>query len=155
MIEVWYAVNVTGNASNVVMANFPSVASNAISVVQFSGLATGSPVDVWAHSAYGGSTSATPTTSALTTTVADEVVVAFGAQSVTGHPWSASAGYTLAGQDASDVSGIAYQIVSSLQSAITVSMTSTDSTNSKQIIAVTFNASTGGGGSTTTGFASA
>ena len=153
-LEAYYASNVTGNAANVVTASFTASAFTSIVTLQIAGLATGSPLDAFAFAQ--NTTGATITSGALTTTVAAEMLVMIAQQSSTAATWSAGTGFTLATQDASGIQGIEYQVVSTLQSAITPTMVSTNTGSpAKQGLVLTFNASTGGGGSTTTGFASA
>lgn len=72
-IEIWYAKNITGNASNVVTINFNgSYSYRGIRVHQYSGCDTTSPLD---QSAVGTGTSTAPATASVTTTQANEVLV--------------------------------------------------------------------------------
>ena len=73
-IECWYAKNITGNANNVVTATFSaSVYYRTITVNQYSGCDTSAPLDQY-NTGTGYDTA--PTTGNITTTVADEVLVA-------------------------------------------------------------------------------
>ncbi len=73
-VEIWYAKNIIGNASNIVTTNFNTTyIDRGIRVHQYSGCDTTAPLD---QSAVGTGASATPTTASVTTTQADEVIVA-------------------------------------------------------------------------------
>ena len=73
-IEIWYAKNIIGNANNIVTINFKYAYSfRGIHVLQYSGCDTGAPLDT---SAIGSGQSAVPVTANITTTQADEVLVA-------------------------------------------------------------------------------
>jgi hypothetical protein len=146
--EVWYCANCAGNASNAVTATFNAAdSSRGIAVAQFSGLATVSPLDVLINDAK--SSGANITSSAFTTAVADEVVVACFTIAATGSTWTASGGYTVAVQDASNVQAILYQIFSSIQTGVTVTGTETDASQ-KCMITSSYNATLGGGGGAVT-----
>lgn len=74
--ELWYAYNLTGSASNVVTATFPSQAFDSIICNYYSGvLAIGSPADTHAEATGGAGT--TLTSSAFTTATAGELIVSF------------------------------------------------------------------------------
>jgi len=73
-IECWYAKNITGNANNVVTATYSdSVDYRTITVDQYSGCDTSTPLDQY-NTGTGNDTA--PTTGNITTTAADEVLVA-------------------------------------------------------------------------------
>lgn len=157
-VELWFANNCVGNASNIVTATLaPTVSADSIVTMQFSGASlVPNPWDVVSATSVG-TTSATPTVVAFTTKVANQVIV-FAAQiENTGKAWTAGSGFTLpaAAVDASDVCAMQYQIVSSIQTGITPSITSADSTSSKSCACATFIApvDAGGGGTTGYGFA--
>jgi hypothetical protein len=74
-VKMYMAYNITGHATNVVTANFTSGTYTSLSVVQYSGLATAaSPSNVFSTNS--GSTAA-PTSLSFSTSVAEELVVAF------------------------------------------------------------------------------
>jgi len=73
-IECWYAKNITGNANNVVTATFSgSVGYRTITVDQYSGCDTSAPLDQY-NTGTGENTA--PITGNITTTAANEVLVA-------------------------------------------------------------------------------
>ena len=73
-IEMWYAKNITGNANNIVTVTFnASYTNRGIQVLQYSGCDPTAPLD---QSAVGEDFTATPATANITTTQADEVLVA-------------------------------------------------------------------------------
>ena len=72
--EMWYAKNITGNANNIVTVTFnASYINRGIQVLQYSGCDPTAPLD---QSAVGEDFTATPATANITTTQADEVLVA-------------------------------------------------------------------------------
>ena len=90
-VEMWYATNITGNASNIVTATFSeSVSSSTIQTMEFSGLGTAS-VDTYNHST---GTNA-PSSCSITTTEA--VTLAFSGlrNSQQASNGSAGSGYTM------------------------------------------------------------
>jgi len=93
--EIWYAVNVTGNASNVVTTHYsPSITFPRVVVHQYSGCATSSPFD---QTATGHTASGTSVTSGnMVTTQANEVIVAFMSAS-NSCTWTAGASFTKRG----------------------------------------------------------
>jgi len=91
-IECWYAKNITGNANNVVTATFSaSVNYRTITVDQYSGCDPSAPLDQYNT---GSGNSKTPTTGNITTTAADEVLVA-GVYLRIGYNITAGTNYTL------------------------------------------------------------
>lgn len=73
--ETWYAKNVAGNASDQVTVNLSTTDSPDIFVIQYSGLDTASPLD---NVAIGSGANGTAlSTSNVTTTAANEVLVSF------------------------------------------------------------------------------
>jgi hypothetical protein len=90
-VEMWYATNITGNASNIVTATFSeSVSNSTIQTMEFSGLGTAS-VDTYNHST---GTNA-PSSCSITTTEA--VTLAFSGLRNTQQAsnGSAGSGYTM------------------------------------------------------------
>jgi len=93
-IECWYAKNITGNTNNVVTATFGgSIDDRTITVDQYSGCDTTAPLDQYNT---GTGDSNTPTTGDITTTAANEVLVA-GVYNCYFYPSTITAGtnYTL------------------------------------------------------------
>jgi hypothetical protein len=108
---MWYAKNITGNASNVVTAALSAGTSNrGIIVSQYSGCDTTSPFDVY-NTGTGSGTS--QSTTASTITYADEVIVAAYAEGGTG-TFTAGTNFTL--RHDGDYSGLEDRIVSSIAS---------------------------------------
>lgn len=75
-IQFWYAKNCLGNASNKIMASFTSASYVAIFAAQYSGVATGSPIDVVPANANGTGTGTAMATASFSTGRANEVIVA-------------------------------------------------------------------------------
>ena len=92
-IEIWYAKNITGNANNIVTILYNlSRGKRSIHVLQYSGCDTTAPLD---QSAVGtGPSSTTVITADITTTTADEVLVAGDVLSIP-QTHTAGAGYTI------------------------------------------------------------
>ncbi len=88
-VEIWYAANITAGAAHKVTFACTAVINNAVIIYEFSGIATSSPSDGGAVgiAALGGS-STNPTLQSLTTTNANDLVVALA---------NVSAGTTTAG----------------------------------------------------------
>jgi hypothetical protein len=144
--SVWYAENITGNASNVVTGTYTgSSAYRCIVVAQFSGVALSGSYDQ--ASTLNITSSGTTHTSGNTgtTTQADEVVVGSYIVVTGGSTLSGSAP-TVLGPNASNNNAMGYKIVSSTGAQ----STTLTSASSEQYIAQvrTFKAATGGGGAT-------
>lgn len=134
-LDIWYAQNVTGNASNVITANFSGSAGYAFMyAAQYSGAATASALD---QTSTGYTTGTSVASSAFTTTQADEVLTAIGYYSSADTP-TAGSGYTMV-SDAALRCLYEYQIVSSIQSSVTAGYSTTGS-NSKMVVVATFKA---------------
>ena len=118
-----YAKNITGNASNVVTANYSvTEAFRAVMVLQFSGLSTTAPLDVSATPCASG-TSTTPTSASFTTTTANEVIlsgVTAGALSMT---FTQGTGYTLGSTLTDGDAIVQFKIVSATQTGVTAAFT--------------------------------
>jgi hypothetical protein len=141
---VWIAMNVTGHASNVVSVNLSAgVQYWGVVTAQYSGLATSSAYDATATDATFGTTL---TSSAFTTAQADELLFCVAQVANTGTTWTAGTGYTIRAQDASQVTVIQDQIVSSIQTSVTADISSSDGGSSKSLLVATFTAAAGGGG---------
>jgi hypothetical protein len=142
--ELWYCTNCLGNATNVVTATLSGAdASRGIALVQFSGLATVSPLDVLENDFK--ASGADILSTAWTTGVANSVVIAFCNIANTGTAWTVPAGYTQGCQDASNVTQMIYQIFSSIQTAQTVTGKNTDA-SAKTLITSSFHVTISGGG---------
>lgn len=134
-VAMWYAKNVIGNASDIITATFPSSRSYVlISVAQFSGIDS-SPLDA---TATGITPSGTTITSGSFTTTKPNELLACVINVETGNTWTAGSGYTLTANGYNGVIALQYKIVSSIQSSVTASATSTDSVSYKMIIVGTF-----------------
>lgn len=150
VLDVWYALNATGHVSNVVSMNLSTGAQFwGVVTEQVSGVALTSAQDA-SVAATGtvvpaGGASATVTTSAFSTTQADEYLSLAAQIAATGQTWTPGAGYALAGQDADHVLACFYQIVSALQGSVTADATCTF-TGSPPLSATMFAFKASGGG---------
>lgn len=135
-VEIWYSENVTGNASNVVTANFSGATiSRSIITAQFYGMATSSSLD---QTASGTSTGASPVTSgSLTTTRGNEVLIVAAEVSVTGSTWTEQANVGRVLQDSSAVMVVGSTYLPNVITE-TVAYASSDTTNVKAIAVATF-----------------
>jgi hypothetical protein len=127
----FYAKNITGNAANVVTCTISSSTTNLnISVTQYSGIDTTSPID--ATFASGAADSATTaTTGNLSTATADTVLIS-GCQVYNfGAAYTADSGYTIPSGATSSNGWVTtqYKIVSATQTNVTVTCTITPSNN--------------------------
>ena len=142
----FYAKNITGNANNVVAATWSLESAHlAISVLQFSGVDSASPLDA---SATGTATSATLVTSGtFSTATANQVLVAGGASYDYSRTWTADTGYTIPSGASTEyaVSTAQYQIVSSTQNNVTADLTVSSSSAALSIMVATFKEASGGG----------
>lgn len=93
-----------------------------------------SPFDVLGAAAY--AALASVTSGAMTTTQADAVLVALAQVSGTGLTWTPGSGWTLRGQDASNVLMLEDKVVSTLQSGVTASASANGGGIPKTIIAL-------------------
>ncbi|MGH9775702.1 MAG: S8 family serine peptidase, partial [Candidatus Acidiferrales bacterium] len=95
VLQMWYAKNIKGNASNVVTCNFPSPdAFVTISVLQYTGADPNNPLDAQATGS--GTTSATSgATSALTPAKVGEIIVAGASVDSGGMTFAPGTGFTL------------------------------------------------------------
>lgn len=121
---LWYAKNITGNASNSVTVTW-SVSSGftAITVIQISGASTSAPLDTFVAGSSGAANSITSL--AFTTGVANTVVIMAASIQSLGNVYTPNAGYTLVTTDPDTLNGVQCKIVSSIQTGITPVMTST------------------------------
>ena len=150
-IELFVANNITGHATNVVTATVaPSNAFRGIVVAQYSGQAIASPV-LDAMPSIDGFTSASSGTSKtslpFTTLIADELIVALSQVNSVGGTWTPDTGFSTAVQDASNVLYLQDRIVSSIQTGITVTCTSSQNAGVDLLVATFTAPLTGGGGS--------
>lgn len=145
-LAIWFALNVSGHASNVVSMNLSAAVQYwGVVTAQYSGLATSSAYDTTANATSGGGTM---TTGAFTTDTADEVLFALAQVAITGETWSPTAGggYTIRAQDASNVTVVQDKIVSAIQTGVTTSIDCSDAGTTKSMLVATFRAAAGGGG---------
>jgi hypothetical protein len=127
----WYAKNIAGNGSDVVTLTVTggAVTNVAVTVMQFSGLDTASPLDAAATATGAVSSNFTATTSAFSTAQANEVV-ACGLKTYnlgTNTAGSEGLGYTIPAGATDAYHGThsaQYQIFSGIQSSVTASFTS-------------------------------
>lgn len=135
--NIWffYSNNILGNASNIVTCNPPG-SSNYSEIVawQISGAQSGNPVNI---TAIGGSTTGAETTAALTTTLSNTIVLAYGTADNLGTTFTAAAGYTLDLGSADDtLSGCEHQAFTSIQTAIVPAITASNTSVLWQMMAV-------------------
>lgn len=146
-LQIFYAYNISGNASNVVTATFSASAPYvAIAVEQYSGiLTTGTPYDTEA-SGTDNLTTQTLTSGAFTTSQADELIyVALYAPNPTS--LTAGSGYTLRENLFNGSSaGVEDKIVASIQTSVTATATTQVLVSRWAIAVATFKATVGGGG---------
>lgn len=145
--EIFYAKNVTGNASNVVTGNFSASSSfRRIMVMQISGCDTTAPFTTGEGGSAVTSATTTHTTSSFATATADEVICTFAGGS-TGVTWSAGAAGTMHVTSLGLDSGCEENIVA-VTGTYTGSMT-TNVNDSAWIVAAAFKIAGGGGGGVT------
>jgi len=146
--QLYYAINITGNASNVVSVNGTGTPSfSAVCAWEIAGADRSSPLD---QVVTGDSATTTVTSSPFTTTSANEIICAIGTgNNGGGQTFAAQSGYTFDGNvgPAGNLnSGAEHLIVSSIQTGVTTSMTA--STTAPTVISVaTFKQAGSGGGS--------
>lgn len=144
-LHLFACQNVTGfTAGNVTVTMNAGVQFWGVCCTQYSGVATSSALDSGAVSS-GSSSSTTVTSGGFSTDTANEVLVAVGEVAATGGTWTPDTGYALEVQDASNVLVMTDKIVSSIQSSISVTLTSSDGA-AKGIVVGGFRAASGGGG---------
>lgn len=141
-IELWYAYNVTGNASNVVTVTFTAAATyRVICVAEYSGVATSfTPHDVTPTGAGGGG-STTIATGSFSTSQTDELLLSFSQTAAIGTTWTPDTGYTSQVQDSDTICMLQHKIVSAAQSGATITATNSGTSN-KSIVAATFRGAT-------------
>jgi hypothetical protein len=144
-MELWYAMNATSHASNVVTVNMGAAVDYwTVNVAAYSGMATASAFDAVA-TGQEGSGGNDVTTGTFTTAQADELIVGVSAITVSG-TWSVGTGLTtIRVQDGLSVVALADAIVSSIQTGVTATMTNT-STTSKHLVVATFKAAAAASG---------
>jgi hypothetical protein len=136
-LYMWYAPNCLGHASNVVTLSHSSKDFCAALTLQY---ASGGYLDVTANGT-------SLTSSALTTTIANEVIVMAADKDALATTWTAGSGFTIQVQDSSHVIVAQDKIVSSIQTAITPSLTNSSGTSNTCYISATFTEFPGGGSS--------
>jgi hypothetical protein len=95
-VEIFYAKNVTGNASNAVTANFSGSAQfRRVMVLQFSGCDTTAPFTTGEGGTVVDTSTTTHTTSSWATATADEVICCFMSCSGAQGNYTAGASFTL------------------------------------------------------------
>ncbi len=105
-IQMWYAKNINGNPNNVVSCHYAS--SNAyltISVLQYAGADTGSPLDSQAGANSGTNKATSGATPALTTSQSGDLVVAGATVGKTGMTFGPGSGFILRDSNIGTFSG--------------------------------------------------
>lgn len=130
---IFYAKNISGNASNVVTAHFASAGFSGVTCIQFSGCDTSSPLDLnVTPTNVSGSASNTVTSGSFTTAVANEVIIA-AAHYDKGNLVAGAIGGTTAtiptNGDATSICGLEYRIVSAIQTTQTAAISSNGAAN--------------------------
>lgn len=150
LITLWYAFNITGNASNVVTAHWAGNHEyGSMNVMQFSGVLTTDPIDV-GTSAIATSPATSITSGSFTTTQADEVICVF-ARNHDGGTFSvgliggtnATSCFNTGGAGAAGQGG-EYLIVSGIQTGITAKMNGSPSSSDWEMSIASFKAAGGG-----------
>lgn len=139
--QFWYAKNITGNAANIITVNYAAPQATAVFVWEISGADTTSPLDAQAGF-FTASAVATITSSAFSTTTANEIILAAVQSFAVNQVMTANSGYVLdsAGYPAgagNKYAGAQHLIVTSTQSGITSAMV-TNPGNGGSIGVVTF-----------------
>lgn len=143
--EVWYCLNPTGNASNVVTATL-SASQSFRGMITSQWSCSGTPV---LSAACGVASSLATITALKSLTLADAVVI--GCANGGGFAWTAGSGMTTVATDASNVQLVeaAYLTTSA---SVTVAASNTGGAGSwKQMVAIAFSVPGGGGGGGGTG----
>jgi hypothetical protein len=132
-IELWYARNVTGHASDQVTVSYASGGGFPyLAVAQYSGVSTTTVLDALAWGT-GNATSAT--SSSISTLTANQAIVAFGSSSSGGSSAVAITGYTRRLIDSGNVVALFDNIVSATQSGVTAAAGPWGGANSTVIVA--------------------
>lgn len=135
-LAIYYAVNVVGNASNIFTCTFSgSNTFREILACQYSGVLDSSPYDI---TSIGTSTTTTVASATFSTSYPNELIFCLLDIETTGTTWTAGTGYTLRAQNADKVLVSQDNIVSSIQSSVSVSATNTDNGTQKKILIATF-----------------
>lgn len=115
-VIIFYAPNIGANGSNAISVHLSGATTyRALTVAEFSGVAISSPLDLEATGATG--MDAFPLTAVWTTTNANDLLI--GACGIEGFPTlSPNAGYAFLGPTVSQIFGMEYQAVSTIQTAI-------------------------------------
>jgi hypothetical protein len=92
--EFFYAANIAGG-TDTITASMTGSGGMALTVMEYSGVATSNPVDAQASASQGGCSSSTPSSANLATTNANELIVSGAVISVPGLAWTAGSGYAL------------------------------------------------------------
>jgi hypothetical protein len=146
-LELWFSMTSAAHATNVVTATFlGSIAFRSIIVAQYSGLSTLSALNAWPSELYTTTTGASPASGAVTSTIADALMVGLFQINTTGTTWTAGSGYTKVTEDGSTVMMLQEKIVAATQSAQTIGATNSDSTTLKIAMGAVFSAASSGGG---------
>lgn len=136
-IQIWYCLNATGHANNIVTATLSAACTFVyISSVQYSQVMS---VDATA-SGTSESPNVTVNSGSFTTFVPNEVIIAYSEVGAVGATWTAGTGYTKRVTDVDNVTMFQDKIVTTVQSGVTASATSS-STNDKAISVITLTGS--------------
>ena len=135
--EVWYCLKSNSNASNVITVNFsPNGAYLGLCASQYTnGGSAGFVRDIVASGQNASTNSIS--TSSFTTTVADEVIVAYATQATAGATFTPGSGYTIRCVTGDGTDAIEDKIVTSIQTSVVATMNSS-LTFGFGIIAVSF-----------------
>lgn len=137
----WYARNATVSASQTFKCTTSSsTADMDVAAMGINGADTAAPLDANPANTTGNTT--TPSPGAITTTAANEAIVAFGT-SVNSHTWAAGAGYTLAGHNSFHAQQC--KIVSATQSGASTAFGSLGSVDNWIAGSATFKQASGAG----------
>jgi hypothetical protein len=153
-LQYFYAKNITGNAANVVTVTWTITAGfRAAYAWEISGADIVNPLDQQIGGT--GTTGTSATSSAFTTTSANEIILAAVSTNVVNETFSAGGVYVLdsAGYPAGATlmfNGAEHLITSTIQTGVTASMTWTSAVTGWTIAVATFKAASGSGGSTPT-----
>lgn len=152
-MDVWYALNITGHASNVVTVTFShGVAYRTVLAHQYSGFATsGSLFD--AEINVGGTGGTITTAASLTTANANELIFAVFSVDSSAVTWTAGSvggnSFTKRQETSNTACGCQEYIASATLTNATASVTCSDTSTAKGMHVVTLKETTGGGGGTT------
>lgn len=140
-LSIWYAYNITGNASNVTTVTYSSAQTyESVACYEFSGFGASDPLDGTATN-NGSGTSVT--SGSVSVTGSEDVIFAFGVTNAAG--WVAGTGYSLTDYnvsgDATKYFAHEYHIVTASEAA-----TATVTSAGWAIVAAAFKGTGGGGG---------